>query len=155
MASKKRSEDKYLIFIIAGFLLSSATVFLIPFASFKEHGIAYTLAYAIGGVFWLGLIISLIAMIILNFRRVKNEKGSKKAIKYGTIGLFKFFSNKAAVIFDAAFILSAIVQIALIIIGVDNQIISIIVLFLIVFTFEMHCVFNGRNYFYLRKTKET
>jgi len=150
MERKKTLEKSCFVMIIIGFLVSSSTVFLIPFASFKENGLANVLAYVIGGGFWIGLLLSIIFLLILNSIRVKTEKATKKQTRKSTkIGLIKIFSNRIATFFDMLFVISLVSQIVIMVLKNTNQVLAITVLFLVAFSFEMHCVFNGRNYLYI------
>ncbi|NLI63654.1 MAG: hypothetical protein GX367_02860 [Bacteroidales bacterium] len=145
---------KYLILSILGFLISSSTFFLVPFASFEKGGIAQKLAYTIGIAFWIGILAAVIFTMLLSSLRSKEEKKEKNKRKsHSKIGLVKFFSNKIAKTFDIIFMVSLAGQVIVLIIGAHIMV-EVTILFLLVFSFEMHCIFNGKNYSYIIKHKE-
>ncbi|MBU3112354.1 hypothetical protein [Clostridium lacusfryxellense] len=156
MERKRSFQNGCFVMIIIGFLVSSTMVFLIPFASFKGSGVSFVLAYVIGGGFWLGLLISLIFMTILDSHRrnrINKKKAGNKNRKNKAVAIIKFFSNKPATFFDWIFIISIISEITILVLKSTNQLLTITVLFLLVFSFEMHCVFNGKNYLYISLSK--
>jgi len=146
---------KYLILSILGFLISSSTFFLVPFASFEEKGLAYNLAYIIGIGFWMGLLLAIVFTSLLSSLRLKEEKKAKnKKLSNSRIGIAKFFSNNIAKTFDIIFFISLIGQV--VVLMIDTYImVEVVILFMLVFSFEMHCVFNGKNYLYILKNKES
>lgn len=152
--SIKKTLKNYLIVIMTGFLVSSATVLLVPFASFNEKGIKYTLSYVIGLAFWGGLLISILTIMVFNSYRVKNEMLIEHNKSKNHIGAFNFFSNNIAKVFDSLFIISVFIQIFSMLLNNNNQLISVIILFFVIFTFEMHCLFNGKNYLFLKESKK-
>ena len=141
-------QDKNkLLFILSAisFLVSSATILLMPYGSFEPDG-NILLAYILAGLFWLFLILGFVFLLVLNNRRKKDILNAR----IDGIGLFRFFRNKPAIVFDL-----------LLFAGIVTLIVSLLVLrtlpseitlagtFTTVFSLEMHSLFNGKNYAWL------
>lgn len=135
------SGVKYLLIEISMFLLSDIGLFLSQFV-IKSGGQTNRIIAIISGVlFWIGLIIAIVFGLLQNKTTTNKDSNNK-------IGLISFFSNKPAFVFDVILIVSFIAfVICLIINKVSN--IATIIFSIFIFSFEMHCVFNGKNYKYI------
>lgn len=134
--------------MILFFFLSSLSVVLTPFA-YNSYGEANPLMYIIGTAFWLFLFLGLLFMFLLNKIRKKQTSDEKNKRKKSRCGIVSFFKNKYAVLFDAIFLIDLILIVILTLCRVNNDILILCLAVLLLFSFYMHCVFNGRNFNYI------
>lgn len=140
---KRNKYKKIMLISVFCFTVSSLSFLLIPFSDFRGMGIKQTMAYMVGGLFWLGLILGLVITIILgNIRKRDSHK------KHAIPGLLCFFKNKRAmqcdIVMFAALILFVISQKLL---GIYH-LASIILLSTTLFSVYLHSILNGNNYAY-------
>lgn len=129
----KRKQKKYLYEVIyASFLLLWAIAFvLMPFGN-KLKESSFILLYVSGGCFWLGLIGTIVAGVLLNIR------GNRK------FSFVRFFKNKFALATDIAVVVAVvgfIVSNELI----DNLILSFVFLGLVICSLGLHFLFNSEE----------
>jgi hypothetical protein len=129
---------KHLYLSVISFFLSSVTIWFMPHESIR---------LILGIVFWIGLVAGFLFQIPIT----KARKADRKYKERHGIALFRFFSNKAAIVFDLALVISAVVAIAGVLVTEIPDIVAFGGVFGFVFSLEMHGVFNGRNYAWLSK----
>ena len=117
-----------------------------PLASFEAEG-GRTLAYALAATFWLGLIMGMAFQAPVSKRRKSDAKYPQARKRK----LPRFFSNRPAAVFDTALIAGMIALALSFAIGAYPQWLTTAAIFTSVFSLEMRCIFNGRNYEYLRR----
>ena len=123
---------KWLVLSVLSFFLSAMTIWFMPYESLK---------IILGGVFWAGFFMGLLFQLPIS----KARKADKKHAKKRRLA----FSNKPAIFFDVLLILSsAAVYASLTTTGLP-QLFSFGSMFALVFSLEMHGLFNGKNYQYL------
>lgn len=142
----RRSEKKRgllcLWMSLCGFFLMSISFMLMPVES--AHMVSDLL-------FWSGLIIGVVCQIVLEARRraffskynVKREKMQKPKN-----GLLTFGSNRIAMVADTFLVASAIMTIITFVFTKGYGYLCYACIAVLLFSFCMHCVFNGRNYFH-------
>jgi len=101
----------------------------------------------LGIIFWIGLIAGFLFQIPISNKRKADRKHKER---HG-VAFFRFFSNKAAIVFDLALVISAVVAIIRVLVTEIPDIVAFGGVFGFVFSLEMHGVFNGRNYAWLKK----
>ena len=139
-------KEKSLLYAqIASFAVSSCSL---AFSFMTSDATAADRAGSIiiGIIFWLGLIAGIVLTVLLS------KKIKKTGFNEGKIGLIHFFSNPIAIVFDCLMILSLIGSV-LIIVFKSEQLIGYFVIALFIFSFEMHCILNGKNYLYIKQKK--
>ena len=126
---------------LISFLLSSLTIWFMPYVSFGENS---ALAFTIAAAFWLFMVGGFIFLSPINqLRREEKEFTSKKNILH-------FFSNKPAIIFDILIIIGLGIIILAFLIDMPDWFMSS-GLFTFLFSLEMHGLFNGKNYEYVNQ----
>ncbi|MCL2638031.1 MAG: hypothetical protein FWD48_06620 [Oscillospiraceae bacterium] len=128
---------KWLYLSIISFFISSMTIWFMPYESLR---------IILGGVFWFGLILGFAFLSPIG----KKRKNDGKYTKQSGIILFRFFKNKPASIFDVTLIISAAAAAVSFAAPAMPQVFSFGAMFGLVFSLEMHGVFNGKNYEYYR-----
>lgn len=128
-------------------LLSSASVFLLPWAVDQEQKLT-TLGYLAGIVFWCGIAAG-IGFWTLTFIRCRRQEDYLTVQRAQKAGMISFFKGKGAAAADLLFLLSFIIT------AVDTfavklpYILSLISLFVFLFSFHLHYLLNGKLYRYL------
>lgn len=132
---------KYLLTEISMFFLSDLGLFLSQFVVKSDGQTNRIIAVISGLLFWMGLIIAIVFGLLQNKMITNKYKDNK-------IALIKFFSNKPAFVFDVLLVVSFV---AFVICMIINRMSNIATIFfsVFIFSFEMHCVFNGKNYKYI------
>ena len=111
-----------------------------------------TLRMVPGLLFWGGLIVGVAFQIILEARRraffarynVKREKMQKPRNGFLTFG-----SNQIAMIADNFLVVSLVATILTFVYTKGYGSICYVCITVLLFSFCMHCIFNGRNYFHV------
>lgn len=139
--------DKYRkqeILTVIAYALSSLSFILFYFADYQKNGFTKVLGYLLPSVFWAGLVIGVIMQVVISVK-LKGKANNR-------VGIISFFKNKYALIFDILMIISFIVTLILMILKINNFA-AFLAISLMIFSFELHCVFNGKYFNYIL-TKE-
>ncbi len=137
---------------IVGFLILSVSFLLMPVDSNDAQGKIGVISLLSGIMFYLGLIIGIVMQISasVSCKKVIKKSGIKEKIEgQPKIGLISFFQNKLAKIFDVLKAISLIGLIVVISFITSTGYICYVLIATLVFSFFMHCIFNGKNYFYV------
>ncbi len=128
---------------IACYACSAASFLLIPVSDFRSDGVERILAYLVGVLFWLGLLLGLVLTHRLSrIRKAAQHKAYKRP------GLLCFFRNRRAVICDAAMLASLLCLIVLQKLLGASHTASVALLSVTFFNVYLHAVLNGNNYAY-------
>ena len=131
------------------FSMNAVTILTMPLivTISKESGKQIYLIL-LGSFFWLSLIFGYTFVCFANRKRklfiISKLDGDLSMGQH--IGLITFFSNMPALIVDSAMFASVIVIIIIYKIGEFDTYFTYAMLAVIVFTVNMHCMFNGRIY---------
>lgn len=143
-----KTDRVFLSISMGGFLLMSVSFLLMPIDSLNVLP---------GLLFWGGLIAGVAFQIILEARRraffarynVKREKMQKPKNGFLTFG-----SNQIALIADYIFVGSVIATILAFIFTKGSGFLCYVCIAIMLFSFCLHCIFNGRNYFHANNQKK-
>lgn len=141
----------FLISSIVCFALVSLSLFGIFFIDISSDPATSKLSILCGIGFWLFTVLGVafqvvIAKCIKIWR--KNDRLSDPKYKITRIGLLNIFSNIPAIISDVVLCISLIVFIVSMIVD-SAGIVAYISLAVLVLSFATHCIFNGKNYYYI------
>ena len=140
---------KHFYLSIMSFLISSLTIWFMPLADFTQSDTNKAPAITLALVFWLGFVFGFVFLIPIRKRRKSDITFYCKKRP----SLLKFFSTAPAVVFDCLLIFSFFAFVMSIIIPALPARITLALLFTLVFSLEMHGLFNGKNYMYLVVTR--
>ena len=147
----KTSNFALLIVSLLCFAVVSASLFGMFFIEAAPEGPPSKLALLCGIGFWLPLISGIVLQTVLSIR-TKRWSARRNLRRLGLsrtrIGLFRVFSNIPAVVSDVVLCSSFVTFISFMIVRASSILayISLSVLFL---SFCTHCIFNGKNYYYI------
>lgn len=133
------SNSKKLILIqIISFFISSVSMCFMPLGSYYDGKLQKGIAMILGVIFWIFLIAGFVLNIVI--RKTDKDKNVK-----GRCGIIRLFQNKYAKIADVILIISFIVSV-ITIVSKSTIYLGAVVLFVFVFSFEMHCILNGKYF---------
>ncbi len=145
-----------ILFRLSYFMLfiSSFSILLSFLGDYNGNLFNLIFAIATGVLFWGGLVLGYVFLMLVNSSRKKyeaknhiNVRAKKRA------GAFTFFSNKPAKVFDLSMIFFLILTVIFLCIPLFNQAIALIFLALFVFSLHMHCILNGINFIYIKNIR--
>ena len=147
-AKASQMRRKRMGILYAAFLLVlSISILLMPIGSAQKEQSQIPM-FISGACFWIGLIGTVWMAIKINKARKQSYLFKDKQPKVKQFGLICFFKNKEAKVADIAMFASAVgFIITRICTGSFYWLFIFLALF--VFSFGMHCMLNGKNYFYL------
>lgn len=147
MVNKK--DFIWLYVSIASFLLLSISFLLMPIDSTADH--IKFISILPGIMFWGFLALGVATQIILTHMRKKWISKNKRDITQGNrVGIISFMKNIPATIADVAFVLSVVGLVIALIATDSTGYVCYIFMAMSVFSFSMHCIFNGKNYFFIK-----
>lgn len=142
MSSVKKEIVILTISIISYFLLAASFLFM-PLENEQLQIMA-------GVMFWVFLILGIVSQVLLAiWFRQACSKNKEWRIQKQRIGMFTIGKNKFSVVADIVLLISAVTFVVLMIFTRGTGYISYIVLTILVFSFSMHCVLNGKVYYYI------
>ncbi len=144
----KEKKIYFYSYIIFWAIFSLSFVFM-PSAVNAMYNGTNGLLYFVGVSFWLGLIVAIVSIMLINIARKRDAKFREKYKGLKQFGLVNFFKNKIARIFDIVVAVSFLVNIVIRIVNV-NQTLIFIGISIFIFSFGMHCILNGVNYIYIK-----
>lgn len=128
-------------FSVLSLVFMSSTILIMPIVD-------NTVRILLGAAFWIFTVIGYALLIVANFERrwFINNKMDGNVRMDCLPGIATFFDNIPATIADTVMIISFIIFVICMITKLKYEYISYIVLFLLLLSINMHCLFNGRVY---------
>lgn len=144
----KKIDFIWLTVSILSFLIFSASFLMMPFESAAAKSGFSILSHLSGLVFWVSLLIAAISQTVLSARRRKRNAATRirRTKDSQNVGVFSFMKNKLAVVFDVLFVASLIAFIVSLIITHGLAYVCYVFVSVMVFSFAMHCILNGKIY---------
>lgn len=150
----KKSDCKvYVIASVVAFFIFSVSFLLMPIEDGNTDNGLSLFSFAAGVMFWLGLIVGSIMQLVLSIKRknwLSKHKQSLCTENQPRIGIISFFKNKIAIAFDVVFILSWIGFVFSLVLTNTVGYVCYVFAGLVSFSFCAHCIFNGKNYFFVK-----
>lgn len=147
-----KSRDKlFLLLSLVCFTVVALSLFLTYFCKPVDTPEMNALKLGCGLCFWLFVILGIVFQVLVSVdiknwclrRKINNTK-----FKRTKIGLVGFFGNIPAKVSDIVWIASVITFIVFMVID-QSSIFANISLAVSVVSFAAHCIFNGKNYYYI------
>ena len=147
MRSKIRDFNLFVTLSIVFSVVSSASIIACIFIGTNEAtNKILRLVFPI--VFWLGLIAEQVFIWKANSLRKYFEVTVKKRRIRMNPGIVSILQTEAGAIADIVFAVSLVVFVILMATGIGEKAIQYIFIFLLVFSFRLHCILNGKNFRY-------
>ncbi len=108
--------------------------------------------YAVGVLFWVGLIMTVVMAVRINNARKRDTAFQKRRGNHKKMSLIHFFQNKKALVSDVA-MLASLTALVVACFTTENVFVHFSLVSLLVFSFGMHCILNGVNYNYIEFKK--
>lgn len=148
----KKNETIYLIVSVIGFLIFSIS-FLLMIVKTKGAEQGPNVVTLVAGVmFWIGLLVGAIAQICLSVSRKNWFNKNRVCLPLSNqpkLGVITFFRNRTAIVFDVLLIIALVGLIVSVILTNATGYACYIFLALTAFSFCSHCIFNGKNYYFI------
>ena len=144
---KKKVTGRLFSLSIAGCFISAVSIWLILVSESATEA-AGTVSYVSGILFWAGLAAG-IFFWVMAFRKCRQTEEYKKIQTSSRPGFISFFTDKAAMAADVLLAISLVITVLSVFIRM-NYILSLGSLFVLLFTFHLHYLLNGRVYKYLK-----
>lgn len=150
--NKSKQIEKTFRFSVACFSVMSLSILFMPMASLLSK----TAVIFVGCVFWLGLTTGFVTLFSVNKARKEYMK------KMGNANFFKgkkslknlFFTTFLSKIFGSVAIIGFLTLSVMLFTNLRFEYVSIVTLFLVAFSLCMYCIFNGKNYKYIKQLRE-
>ena len=143
--SKDKQGIAFLLLSMGGFLCASVSFLLIPIEKLTVNLPAL--------FFYGGLIVGIAFQIVLEIRRrafFKKYKVKQSKFQKPRNGLLSFGSNKIALVVDSVCIASVILTVCAFAFMQDFDYLCCGSITVLLMSFCLHCILNGRNYFHLK-----
>ncbi len=154
----KKANLWFLCSSIACFFASSLQLSLLYFSSKGLPANDSKLGTICASCFWTFMLLGIIIQIILSCFVKRWGKSNERAIKEKNqnlrIGLISFFKNVYGIISDVLFVIALTTLIISYYVSSGFSWVCYISLFLTVFSFCVHCVCNGKNFYYIINQNE-
>ena len=155
--SRKQVDAIWLGCSIFFFLMLSVSFLLMPLGGDAPTEEISSYAIVSGIIFWLSILMGSATQYVLAYRRRSWYKINRlrKVRTAQKIGLISFFKNTYAVVADAIAILSLLGLVIAMIVTQGTGYICYVFVSLFVFSFSMHCILNGKIFYYIVNQDKT
>ena len=157
MKKRKQKALKYLGLSIVCFGLHACSIFLEPFAVNSENKVAAG-GYILGVLFWVTLLAGAVLFGVCR-EIISKTAGYQEWKQKKIIGVFGFFRTPPARIMDPILLVSFALTIVGNLTGSIPEGVLLVVMAIMLFTFYLHMIVNGRIYRYMimseRKEKKS
>jgi len=149
--SRKQTDSLWLGGSVFFFLMLAVSFLLMPFEGKTPTNDLSIYTIVSGLMFWTSIVMGTVTQCVLAHRRkvwhknhrVKCDKTIRK------VGLLSFFSNTAAAVADVTAIAGLLGLIISMIVTEGSGYICYAFIAVFVFSFSMHCILNGRIFYYV------
>lgn len=137
------------------YAMVSLSIIAMSFDNVADSGGISTLGIVCGVCFWAFLLTGIVLQIAtsVSVKRWYKKHGVYRLGKR-KLAVISFFSNLPALISDIVFFLSLLVFLALIIFTDGTSLLAYVSISVLFLSFCAHCIFNGKNYYYIRNCKK-
>ena len=150
---KTKTADKVNLCVsIIAFLLLAVSFLLMPLDVYNKNIESSTINIVAGLCFWIALVAGIASQFILTTKRKRwcsiyniHNYINKKS----HVGAISFFQNKYAVVTDVVMLISITGCVVSFVATKSTGYICYVFIALAVFSFCLHCILNGRNFFYV------
>ena len=128
-------------FSVLALTVMSSTILIMPIVDGK-------FLVMLGAAFWIFLVIGYALFVMANFERrwfIRNKMDGNIGMDC-LPGVATFFNNIPASVADTAMIVSLIIFVICMLTNLKYEYFSYIILFILLLSLNMHCLFNGRVY---------
>lgn len=133
--------------IICSFISSTPLLSCIFLEKNNESDVIIKIVFPI--VFWIGLLAEQFFFWKSNSIRKDILKSGKFRKLKSNIGLISMLQNEYGAVADIVFVISLVVLLVLMIIGIGEKTAQYVLIFLLVLSFRLHCILNGKNFKYI------
>lgn len=151
----ERKMKRYVFLSIVMACLQFVLIICIPFVGIDGTILQRILAYIIAFLFWSSIVFEVILARWADHERRKLERRlyRSREIKQSLSGVFSFLKNTEALVTDVVLFISVIFLGIIIWMHIKTSWIIISIVSILILSFSLHCILNGRNYNFLKEYK--
>jgi len=153
-----KNEKKFCVFIVLSVIFSLVSTMPILLCMFNFSDETKQLfSVILSTLFWGGLIAEQVFIWLADRLRKQELPKNLKSKKRQRVGIASFCETKVGIATDVVFVISLMIYIVLFVGDWGVLVVQYVCLFLIVLSFRVHCIANGKNYryiLYLQKRRE-
>ena len=155
--NKHKSDVFLFVLLVISLFFVSLSFMLIPVETDILVGELSLMPFVSGIMFWAFLILAVVFLVVLSVKRKSfyTTYKLKESEKHKRIGLMSFFKNKYAVVIDILMFVSFCLLLMIFIVTDGKYYDSYVAITIFLFLFFMHCIFNGKLFFYICALNKT
>ena len=146
---RKRSGKRLMILSILGFFVCALSALLLPLSVAAGRQLS-VIGLLVGILFWVGLLGGIV-LFFMSWLKVKSDRGYLTLKTESRWGLISFFRSGPAATADVLCIVMIIATVVGNLLPVFPYVLNAVIIFILIFTFCLHCILNGRVFRYLCK----
>lgn len=148
----KPQINLYFLISILLAAISAVLILCIPLVSLEGTGIQKIGAYIIAAAFWLCVILELWMTRLCSSERkwLERRKVRSRSLSQANHGVISFLKTREGMISDIVMFVSLIAVIVIAWTQAKNQWLILSCVSVLYFSFNMHCLLNGKNYRYIK-----
>lgn len=147
MKTHRKSGRKLFLISMFGFLLSSASVFLVILIPEGEKGLTQA-GMATGILFWIGMFLGIL-FFVLSWKLIKNDEQYLKTKGDRKPGYISFGKTKGGLIADGLTLLFLVITILGNTAVHFPELVMVVSMFILIYSFYLRFLLNGRVYRYI------
>jgi len=151
----KRMETYFKIAVLS-VIICSLTVFGILIVDVEGTTAQKVGAYIVAATFWGSLALEICLIYLCDKERKNLEKEIHRfiALKHAKVGIFSFRTSKEGMMADVVLLIFMVVLIVVIAAKVKAAWIIMTTVSMLLLSFNMHCLLNGKNYRYIKALRK-
>lgn len=151
-----RRLARYILITMILALVEFLMLLFIPLVNLEGTASQRIAAYILAATFWISIIVELFVVKVCTYeRRWLERRGYRNnEVKYFKPGIISFFKSPEAIVVDIILILAIITVVLSALLQINTEWLIIGGISILVLSFNLHCILNGRNYRYIRKIQK-
>lgn len=151
-----RRLARYISITIMLAFLEFVIILFIPLVNLEGTALQRMAAYILAAAFWISIATEFFMVKLCTYeRRWLERRGYRnKGLRYSKPGIFSFFKSTEAVVADIVLFLSIIIVGISVCMQIKTEWMIMGGISILVLSFNLHCILNGRNYRYIKKYKK-
>lgn len=147
---------KYLTVTIILAFLEFVVILFIPLVNLDGAMMQRISAYILAAMFWISVVTEVFLVELSTYERRWIERRGYRSneLRYSKLGVISFFKNPEAVVADIVLFISVIVVWIAAWLQIETEWVIIAGVSVLVLSFNLHCILNGKNYRYIKNMKK-
>ena len=137
------------IFVALGLaVITDLSILCVPCVKIDGTAAQRNSAYIVAGLFWICIILQIVNVCMTTKIRKQLQRKKLRGCKFEAlpVGAFAFRQNVEGLVADALLVISFLALVFVSICKVRSVWLTIVLVAAVILLFQLHCIFNGRNY---------